>query len=86
MVSQVNDSDILKCKIEFDDDVVKWLVSRIDSKATGARSVQRLVEGSMSRLIGDSFVNGTLAEGKIYRLRIDKQDRLEIAEAEQDRR
>jgi ATP-dependent Clp protease ATP-binding subunit ClpC len=82
VVSQANESDILKCKIEFGDEVVAWVTSRIDSKETGARPVQRLVEGSVSRLIGDHFVAGKLVPGSAYVMRVDSRDSLEISEAE----
>jgi ATP-dependent Clp protease ATP-binding subunit ClpC len=82
VVSQANESDILKCKIEFGDEVVTWVTSRIDSKETGARPVQRLVEGSVSRLIGDYFVAGKLVPRSAYVMRVDSRDSLEISEAE----
>ena len=45
---------------------MEWLVSRIDGHSTGARSVQRLVEATVSRTIGEAFLNGNLESGKSY--------------------
>jgi ATP-dependent Clp protease ATP-binding subunit ClpA len=80
IIDQVNESEIFKCDLGFDDDVVDWITSRIDSRATGARSVQRLVEGSVSRLIGEFFIRGDLVGGRSYRLGVGKEDCLEIRE------
>lgn len=81
VMKQVNESDIFKCEINFSEDVVTWVISNIDSKVTGARSVQRLVEGSVSRLIGDHFIKGTLRPGKKYMLQVNSQNQIEIKQA-----
>jgi ATP-dependent Clp protease ATP-binding subunit ClpA len=78
VTKQVNESEIMRCGIEFRREVIDWVVSRIDSKATGARSVQRLVEGSISRLIGERYVKGSLLPGNRYLLVVDNEDRLQI--------
>jgi ATP-dependent Clp protease ATP-binding subunit ClpC len=68
VISQVATSEIIACTITVDDSAMEWLISQIDSRTTGARSVQRLVESSVSRVIGDCFINGYIkAEGN-YRL------------------
>jgi ATP-dependent Clp protease ATP-binding subunit ClpA len=80
VIKQVNESDIFKCRLELDESVVKWVTSQIDIRTTGARSVQRLVEGSVSRLIGDHFIQGALSADKKYKLTVGKENNLEIQE------
>jgi len=80
VMKQANESDVFRCEIDSDDKVVDWITSRIDSRTTGARSVQRLVESSVSRLIGDHFIRGTLVAGHRYRLVADEKKVLSIRE------
>jgi ATP-dependent Clp protease ATP-binding subunit ClpC len=86
VMKQTNESDIFKCELDFSDHVVTWVTSNIDAKITGARSVQRLVEGSVSRLIGDHFIRGTLAPGKKYVLQVNDQNQLEIKGVEKEKK
>jgi len=80
VIRQVNESEIFKCQIEVQDDVTNWVAGHIDSRATGARSVQRLVEGSISRLIANYFMQGTFSSQHNYVLCVNKENQLEIRE------
>ena len=70
VLDQVNKSEILKCHIEVSDAAIEWLVSKIDDQTTGARSVQRLVESNVSRLISDGFIRGIIVDGNSYVLHV----------------
>jgi ATP-dependent Clp protease ATP-binding subunit ClpA len=80
VIRQVKESDVFKCMLGLDDKVIGWVTSKIDIRTTGARSVQRLVEGSVSRLIGDKFIQGALSPDKEYQLTVNKENELEIQE------
>jgi ATP-dependent Clp protease ATP-binding subunit ClpC len=80
VIKQVNESDVFKCRLSLDESVVAWVTTQIDARTTGARSVQRLVEGTVSRLIGDHFIRGDLSSEKEYRLHINDRNALEIVE------
>jgi ATP-dependent Clp protease ATP-binding subunit ClpA len=57
---------------------MEWLVSQIDAQTTGARSVQRLIEASVSRLISESFIQGRIKDGGEYLLFVDETNALAI--------
>jgi ATP-dependent Clp protease ATP-binding subunit ClpC len=78
VIAQVNSSDIIRCNIAVEDETMEWLVSKIDSRATGARSVQRLVEANVSRLISDGFIKGTIAQQGTYRLVVADNNALQV--------
>jgi ATP-dependent Clp protease ATP-binding subunit ClpC len=78
VVDQVATSEIITCKIEVEEATMEWLISQIDSKTTGARSVQRLVESTISRVIGDSYINGRIKTGGNYRLHVDEDGSLRL--------
>jgi ATP-dependent Clp protease ATP-binding subunit ClpA len=78
VINQVNNSEILTCGIEVDDATMQWLISHIDSRTTGARSVQRLVESHVSRLISDRFVQGAIKSGGNYKITVGDDNRLGI--------
>jgi len=78
IISRVNSNDIFRCRLDLADDVLAWITARVDLASTGARSVQRLVERSISRRISDGLVSGTLAPGCGYRLSVDEQSELTI--------
>ena len=68
---------ILDCEIGVDQAMMVWLVNQIDGDSTGARSVQRLVEATVSRTIGNAFLRGAIEPGKHYELTLDG-DQLEV--------
>ena len=76
VIDQVNASQIINCKIEVGDDTMDWLVAKIDGHATGARSVQRLIEATVSRKISDGFIHGTIKDGGEYTLFVDEDNTL----------
>ena len=76
VIDQVNDSQIINCKIEVGDDTMDWLVAQIDGNATGARSVQRLIEATVSRKISDSFIHGKIKDGGEYTLSVGDDNTL----------
>ncbi len=78
VIGQVNNSQIINCKLAVDDGTMEWLVSQIDAQTTGARSVQRLVEASVSRLISESFIQGRIKDGGEYLLFVDDKNALAI--------
>jgi ATP-dependent Clp protease ATP-binding subunit ClpA len=78
VISQVNESDIMRCELKVEDEVADWITGRVDSESNGARSVQRLVEGSISRLIADRFIQGEIQPGRSYILGVDAQDKFEL--------
>jgi ATP-dependent Clp protease ATP-binding subunit ClpC len=82
VTKQVNESEIMRCGIDFHREVIDWVLSRIDTKATGARSVQRLVEGSISRLIAERYVGGSLLPDHRYLLVVNNENRLQIVDGE----
>jgi ATP-dependent Clp protease ATP-binding subunit ClpA len=81
VIDQVNASDIMSCTIDVDDDTMEWLIAQIDAESSGARSVQRLVEANVSRLISDSFVQGKIVDGKSYVMKVGSDNKLEMIEA-----
>jgi ATP-dependent Clp protease ATP-binding subunit ClpC len=78
VIDQVNNSQIINCKIDVADDTMEWIVSKIDAQTTGARSVQRLVESSVSRLISESFIQGKIKDGGAYSLFVGEGDALDL--------
>jgi ATP-dependent Clp protease ATP-binding subunit ClpC len=78
VIDQVNASQIIDCKIDAEDDTMDWLVAQIDAKATGARSVQRLIEATVSRLISESFIHGKIKDGGEYALAVDDTNTLDL--------
>lgn len=70
VIDQVRTSEIIACKITVEDATMEWLISQIDSRTTGARSVQRLVESTVSRVIGDGYIQGRVKSGGDYRLHV----------------
>ncbi len=84
VIDQVNTSEILNCGIAVDPATMDWVIARIDSRNTGARSVQRLVEGMVSRLIGDSFIQGEIKSGGNYKLFVGRDDTLAIESSASD--
>ena len=78
VIGQVNNSQIINCKLAVDDGTMEWLISQIDAQTTGARSVQRLVESSVSRLISESFIQGRIKDGGEYLLFVDDKNALAI--------
>jgi len=76
VIDQVNNSQIINCNIDVGDDTMGWLVGRIDAETTGARSVQRLVESTVSRLISESFIQGRIQNGGEYSLSVGDDDNL----------
>jgi ATP-dependent Clp protease ATP-binding subunit ClpC len=77
VIDQVNASSIMDCKINVDDATMEWLTARVDSRTTGARSIQRLVESTVSRLISDSFIKGDITSHGTYKLHVEA-DQLRI--------
>jgi ATP-dependent Clp protease ATP-binding subunit ClpC len=77
VISQVNASTIIDCNISVDDATMEWLTAKVDSGTTGARSIHRLVESTVSRLISDSFIRGDIKSKGTYRLRVEA-DKLQI--------
>ncbi len=61
---------------------MNWLIGRIDAQTTGARSVQRLVESTVSRLISDSFIKGKIKAGGDYSLCVGEGDALDLKSRE----
>lgn len=80
IIDQVNRSEIMRCSIEIDDHVFVWLTGKIDSHTTGARSVQRLVDSTVSRVISDGFIKGVVRSGGKYLLSIGSEGILEISQ------
>ena len=78
IISQAENSGILKCKINIADDILEWLTKRIDSKTTGARSVQRLVDGSIAQLISDKFLENKIRAGQEYIMSVNESDIVDI--------
>ena len=78
VIDQVATSEIITCGIEVEDATMEWIISQIDSRTTGARSVQRLVESTVSRVIGDSFINETIKAGGNYRLHVGTDGSLKL--------
>jgi ATP-dependent Clp protease ATP-binding subunit ClpA len=78
VIDQVNASQIIDCKITAEDATMDWLVGQIDAKATGARSVQRLIEATVSRLISESFIHGKIKDGGEYALAVDNNNTLDL--------
>jgi ATP-dependent Clp protease ATP-binding subunit ClpC len=76
VIDQVNASQIINCKIEVGDDTMDWLVAKIDGQATGARSVQRLIEATVSRKISDCFIHGKIKDGGEYTLSVGEDNTL----------
>ncbi len=76
VIDQVNASQIINCKIEAGNDTMDWLVGQIDGKATGARSVQRLIEATVSRKISDGFIHGKIKDGGEYVLAVGDDNTL----------
>jgi ATP-dependent Clp protease ATP-binding subunit ClpC len=77
VIDQVNASTIIDCNIEVDDATMEWLTAKVDSSTTGARSIHRLVESTVSRLISDSFIRGDITSRGNYRLHVEA-DQLQI--------
>jgi ATP-dependent Clp protease ATP-binding subunit ClpA len=77
VISQVNSSTIIDCTIEVDDDTMEWLTTKVDSGATGARSIQRLVDATVSRLFSDRYIKGEIKSNGRYRLCVH-EDQLDI--------
>ncbi len=71
VISQVNASAIMGCKIDVDGGTMAWLTARVDRRTTGARSIQRLVESTVSRLISDSYIKGDIKSRTAYRLCVE---------------
>lgn len=82
VINQVNTSQIIQCNIEVEDDTMDWLIGKIDSQSTGARSVQRLVESTVSRLISDSFIRGKIETGGRYALCVGQDNTLDLKSRE----
>ncbi len=78
VINQVAKSEIITCNISVEDATMEWLISQIDSRTTGARSVQRLVEGTVSRVIGDSFIKGKIKSGGEYKLYVEEDGSMKI--------
>jgi ATP-dependent Clp protease ATP-binding subunit ClpA len=78
VIDQVNNSQIINCKIDVEDDTMEWLIGRIDAQTTGARSVQRLVESTVSRLISESFIQGKIKDGGSYALFVGDDDAVDL--------
>ncbi|MCP4570760.1 MAG: ATP-dependent Clp protease ATP-binding subunit [bacterium] len=78
VIAQVADSEIITCDIALGDDTMAWLISQIDSRTTGARSVQRLVEGTVSRVIGDGYIEGAIESGGKYVLSVGDDGAMKI--------
>lgn len=78
VIDQVNNSQIINCKIDVEDDTMEWLIARIDAQTTGARSVQRLVESTVSRLISESFIHGKIKDGGSYSLFVGDDDAVDL--------
>jgi ATP-dependent Clp protease ATP-binding subunit ClpA len=76
VIDQVNASQIINCKIDVGDDTMDWLVAQIDGQATGARSVQRLIEATVSRKISDGFIHGNIKDGGEYTLSVGEDNTL----------
>lgn len=77
VIDQVNSSTIIDCNIAVDDASMEWLTAQVDSGTTGARSIHRLVESSVSRLISDSYIRGDITNKGKYRLSV-VADQLQI--------
>ncbi|UCF05191.1 MAG: ATP-dependent Clp protease ATP-binding subunit [bacterium] len=78
VISQVSTSEIMTCTITVEDATMEWIISQIDSRTTGARSVQRLVESTVSRVIGDGFINGLITSGGSYTLFVGDDGSLKV--------
>ena len=78
VIGQVANSEIMACTIAVEDATMEWIISQIDSRTTGARSVQRLVESTVSRVVGDGFINGRIKSGGNYRLYVGDDGSLKI--------
>jgi len=78
VINQIKHGDILKCDIEIDEYVSDWIIEQIDSEISGARSVQRLVENSVSQFISDKFLINQIQANNKYKIFIDDNKRVEI--------
>jgi ATP-dependent Clp protease ATP-binding subunit ClpC len=78
VIKQVATNEIITCSISVEDATMEWIISQIDSGTTGARSVQRLVEGTISRVIGDSYIKGRIKSGGNYKLFVRDDGSLRI--------
>ncbi|NIO02203.1 MAG: AAA domain-containing protein [Candidatus Latescibacteria bacterium] len=78
VINQVATSEIITCSISVEDATMDWIISQIDSRTTGARSVQRLVEGTISRVISDSYIKGSIKSGGNYKLCVGDDGSLKI--------
>ena len=56
VLGQVSDGGILDCQVVAHPDTIDWIVMKTDARATGARAVQRLVEGSVARIVGEAVL------------------------------